>query len=133
MIYYFCLLNTIIFTTPISLGLFAGVMGMIGTLTALSDFGSGCMDALKTNPDMVSSMTRRPGAAFALILVATLLRVFDIWAHIIVPVPKENYWTPDSRKNKKAAQSVDSMERGPEVANPSNSTGLPDWVRSDGL
>lgn len=114
-------------------------MGMIGTLTALSDFGSGCMNELKTNPDMVSSMTRRPGTAFVLILLATLLRLFDIWAHIIVPVPKENYWTPDSRKNKKnmAALSVDSMERGPEVVSPRDNAarrdGLPDWVRSDDL
>ena len=110
---------------------------MIGTLTALSDFGSGCMNELKTNPDMVSSMTRRPGAAFVLILLATLLRLFDIWAHVIVPVPKENYWTPDSRKKKMAALSVDSMERGPETTSPKDNTarrdGLPDWVRSDDL
>lgn len=107
-------------------------MGTIGTLTAMSDFGSGCMDELQTNPEMVSSMTRRPGAAFVLILLATLLRLFDIWAHIIVPVPKENYWTPASSKKKVVALSVDSMERGPEATS-ANDNDLPDWVRSDDL
>ena len=90
-------------------------MGTIGTLTALSDFSSGCMNALGPNSDVVSSMTRRPGAAFGLMLAATLLRLFDIWAHIVVPVPKENYWTPDGRSKKIAVLGPDTMERGPEL------------------
>lgn len=69
-------------------------MGIVGNLSALSDFGNGCMAVLKANPEVTVSMSKRPGAAFAVFLVATLLRLFDLWAHVIVPVPRDDYWTP---------------------------------------
>lgn len=84
-------------------------MGMIGNLMALADFGTGCMAKLHISPDITGSMTRRPAAAFAMICIATLMRLFDLWAHIIVPVPKVDYWKPDSSR---AILQVDAMERG---------------------
>lgn len=34
------------------------------------------------------------GPGFICVLVATLLKVFDIFVHLLVPVPKEGSWEP---------------------------------------
>ena len=99
-----------------SIGLLAGVLGMVGNLSAISDFGSNCMGSLHTNPGSDSSMTKRPGAALILLLVGTLLRVYDIWAHIIVPVPEEVLWTPESVSSRKVSAKEGATTTQPAAA-----------------
>lgn len=110
---------------------------MVGNLSAIADFGSNCMGKLHTNPGIDSTMTRRPGAALILLLVGTLLRVYDIWAHIIVPVPDEVLWTPESVSSRKASAkegvtttqpaAPGTTEEDKEVAMTVN----PVWVKND--
>lgn len=76
------------------MGIFTGVMGFLSTLAALNSFADTCFRNL--TPAVSSlDMDKQPGAAFILLLIATILKVVDIWAHVIVPVPELNYWTPD--------------------------------------
>lgn len=70
-----------------SVGLVAGVIGIVGNLSALSDFANGCMSELSPNPNITVSMTKHAGGAFVVFTVATIMRFYDMWAHIIVPVP----------------------------------------------
>jgi len=65
------------------------VIGIVGNLSALSDFANGCMSQLSPNPNITMSMTKHAGGAFVVFTVATILRFYDMWAHIIVPVPAE--------------------------------------------
>lgn len=68
-------------------------MGFLSTLAALNSFADTCFRNL--SPAVSSlSLTKHPGAAFILLLVATILKAVDIWAHVIVPVPEQDYWTP---------------------------------------
>lgn len=75
------------------MGIFTGVLGFLSTLSALNAFANTCFRNL--NPAVSSlSMDKQPGAAFILLLVATVLKMVDILAHVIVPVPEQDYWTP---------------------------------------
>ncbi|KAJ1420043.1 hypothetical protein B484DRAFT_433636, partial [Ochromonadaceae sp. CCMP2298] len=79
-----------------SFGIFFGLVGLVTTLGALSQFYSACY----ANFETLSSTTweyKSLGPAFYLLLVATLLKIFDIAAHLLVPVPKAGYWSPDPR------------------------------------
>lgn len=74
-------------------GIVTGIIGLISTLAALNAFADTCFRNLDSNlPNL--SLSKTPGPAFVLLLVATILKVVDIWAHVIVPVPKEDYWIP---------------------------------------
>ena len=76
------------------MGIVTGVIGLISTLSALNAFADTCFRSLDSDlPNL--SLSKAPGPAFVLLLVATILKVVDIWAHAIVPVPKSDYWTPD--------------------------------------
>ena len=37
---------------------------------------------------------KQPGTAVILIFVGTVLRVLDVVAHLVVPVPATGFWTP---------------------------------------
>ena len=75
------------------MGILSGVLGLLGTFGALYAFVDSCFLGLDSAlPNL--SLTKTPGTAFVLLLVAIVLKVVDIWAHVIVPVPKENYWAP---------------------------------------
>jgi len=69
---------------------------MYGTLSTLSAFGNNCMGHLHTQPGVTTSLTKHPGAALILLALATLLKVVDFVAHIVVPVPELDFWTPET-------------------------------------
>lgn len=69
---------------------------MYGTLSTLSAFGNSCMGHLHTQSGVTSSLTKHPGAALILLALATLLKVVDFIAHIVVPVPELDFWTPET-------------------------------------
>lgn len=78
-----------------SMGIVTGVIGLLSTLAALNSFADTCFRSLDSNlPNL--SLTKTPGAAFILLLIATVFKVVDVWAHIIVPVPKHDYWSPSN-------------------------------------
>ena len=70
-------------------------MGLLSTLAALNSFADTCFRDLSSGVSYVS-MDKHASAGFSLLLVATILKVVDIWAHVIVPVPERDYWSPDT-------------------------------------
>jgi hypothetical protein len=68
-------------------------VGLFSTLTALNAFAASCFRDLEPAQDD-SSVDKYPGPALILLTVATVAKVFDIWAHFIVPVPETDYWKP---------------------------------------
>jgi len=79
------------------MGIVTGIIGLLSTLAALNAFADTCFRSLDSDlPNL--SLSKTPGPAFVLLLVATILKIVDVCAHIIVPVPKENYWTPGGSK-----------------------------------
>lgn len=77
------------------MGILTGVIGLLSTLSALNAFADTCFRSLNSDlPNL--SLSKTPGPAFVMLLVATVLKVVDIWAHVIVPVPKDDFWTPDT-------------------------------------
>lgn len=73
------------------MGMVAGIIGLIITLVALNTFIVGCYDSIETSVDG-ARFTKHLGKAFFCLLGATLLKVVDVVAHFIVPVPKDGYW-----------------------------------------
>lgn len=69
---------------------------MYGTLSTLSAFGQNCMSHLHTQPGISANVTKHPGAALILLALATLLKLVDFAAHMVVPVPELDFWTPES-------------------------------------
>lgn len=69
---------------------------MYGTLSTLSAFGQNCMGQLHTQPGVTANLTKHPGAALILLALATLLKLVDFAAHMVVPVPELDFWTPES-------------------------------------
>jgi hypothetical protein len=86
--------NTFLLRFPRRMGIVTGVLGLLSTLAALNSFADTCFRNLDSNSSFIS-IDKEPGTAFILLLVATILKVVDIWAHVIVPVPEGEYWTPD--------------------------------------
>lgn len=75
------------------MGILTGILGFLTTLAALNSFADTCFRELSPAVSALS-IDKKAGAAFIMLLVATVLKVVDIIAHLIVPVPKQNYWTP---------------------------------------
>lgn len=82
----------------ISMGILTGFIGLLSTLAALNAFADTCFRSLDSNLTNLS-LTKTPGPAFVMLLVANVLKIIDIGAHIIVPVPKDNYWSPSEAKD----------------------------------
>ena len=72
------------------------------------------MGNLHTQPGVTSSLTKHPGAALILLALATLLKVVDFVAHILVPVPELDFWTPETsakvEESRKKAQNKATEE-----------------------
>ena len=73
----------------------SGFLGLLSTLASLNQFANICMKELKPRVDFIH-IHKEFGVAFICLVVATILKLVDVAAHIVVPVPKEGYWTPDS-------------------------------------
>jgi hypothetical protein len=78
------------------MSIITGFFGLFSTLAALNAFANTCFSSVHSNLDELT-VTKTPGAAFILLLVATVLKTVDIWAHLIVPVPESDYWTPNGK------------------------------------
>lgn len=98
----------------LSIGLFSFILGMYGTLSTLSSFGNNCMGNLHTQPGVTANFTKHPGAALILLALATLLKVVDFAAHIVVPVPELDFWTPETPAKKE--QENDKITHTPTVS-----------------
>ena len=70
-----------------------GIFGLVSTLAPLHAFATACVTQLQPCAGYVHISTQY-GPAFYLLTVATLLKVVDVIAHIIVPVPEKGYWEP---------------------------------------
>ena len=77
------------------MGIVTGVLGLLSGLAALNSFADTCFRSLGPKVSYIS-MTKTPGAAFILLLVATILKLVDIFAHVIVPVPATGFWSPNN-------------------------------------
>lgn len=78
-----------------SIGIVTGFLGLFLTLAALNAFAVACYTDLEPAQDL-STVEKYPGPALVLLVVATVLKVVDIWAHFIVPLPETDYWKPMS-------------------------------------
>ena len=80
------------------MGILTGVLGFLSTLAALNTFADTCFRELSSSNGNID-IDKQPGSAFILLLIATILKAFDVWAHIVVPVPEHNYWKPDGNNS----------------------------------
>lgn len=76
-----------------SIGIATGLIGLLSTLAALNSFANACFRDLQPSVDNVA-IHKQFGAAFICLVVATVLKVVDIMAHVVVPVPEDGYWEP---------------------------------------
>ena len=76
-----------------SFGLFFGMVGLLTTLSSLNEYASGCIGAVRPYVGS-ATMEKHYGPAFICLLLATLLKVVDLFAHVLVPVPEKGYWVP---------------------------------------
>ena len=95
------------------MGILTGTLGLFSTLAALNSFADTCFRSLDSSVGYIT-LDKHPGAAFILLLIATIFKLFDIWAHVIVPVPETAYWTPDGEavdsENSKTRSLIDPTQ-----------------------
>lgn len=77
------------------IGIVTGLFGLVSTLSPLHAFANACVTQLQPSTGNITIITQF-GAAYFLLTIATWLKVVDVLAHIIVPVPEKGYWEPDS-------------------------------------
>mmetsp|Transcript_10104 Transcript_10104/g.16601 ORF Transcript_10104/g.16601 Transcript_10104/m.16601 type:complete len:304 (-) Transcript_10104:528-1439(-) len=75
-------------------GIITGIIGTLTTLAALNTFADVCYRDFSVDVEGVK-LEKSVGPAFYLLLFATLLKIFDVIIHFIVPTPEQGYWTPD--------------------------------------
>jgi len=96
-----------------TMGILTGILGLFSTLAALNSFADTCFRSLDSSVGYIT-LDKHPGAAFILLLIATIFKLFDIWAHVIVPVPETAYWTPDGEavdsENSKTRSLIDPTQ-----------------------
>ena len=80
------------------MGILTGILGFLSTLAALNTFADTCFRELGSNDSSVD-LDKQFGPALVMLLIATILKAFDVWAHIVVPVPEHNYWKPDGNNS----------------------------------
>lgn len=122
------------------IGIVTGILGTLGTLSTISSFSGACMNALHTNSGITTNLTKQPGAALILLCICTILRLFDIWAHIVVPV-EENHWRPDqagaketnTNTNSDKGTSIRATQEGVAMQENRMNVNNPVWVQSDVL
>ena len=96
------------------MGIFTGVLGCVSTIAALSAYAGACF---KNLPEEFNTHTieYKYGPGFVCLLFATILKVFDIICHVIMPVEpfdEEEYWSirnSNSNSNKATAKVVVEM------------------------
>ena len=76
------------------MGILTGILSLLGTLSSINSFADSCYRDIEPSIDNIT-LDKKPGAALIFLIVATILKLFDIWAHLIVPVPETDYWKPD--------------------------------------
>ena len=99
------------------MGILTGVLGFLSTLAALNTFADTCFRELSSSNGNID-IDKQPGSAFILLLIATILKAFDIWAHCIVPVPEQDYWSPDNN-NSTTHEMDDSNSKNRQLMDPS--------------
>ena len=99
------------------MGILTGVLGFLSTLAALNTFADTCFRELSSSNGNID-IDKQPGSAFILLLIATILKAFDIWAHCIVPVPEQDYWSPDGN-NSTTQDMDDSNSKNRQLMDPS--------------
>jgi len=82
-----------------------GVIGLLSTMVALVGYSSNCFNKIDSNYD-ITDVDKNLGPAFYLLLIATLLKVIDIAAHLLVPTPKEGYFGSDLEEDNRLAKSI---------------------------
>ena len=80
------------------MGILTGFLGFFSTLAALNTFADTCFRALGSNQSGVD-LDKQFGPALVMLLIATILKAFDVWAHIVVPVPEQDYWKPGNNNS----------------------------------
>ena len=80
------------------MGILTGILGFLSTLAALNTFADTCFRELGSNDSSVD-LDKQFGPALVMLLIATILKAFDVWAHIVVPVPEQDYWKPGNNNS----------------------------------
>jgi hypothetical protein len=71
-----------------------------------------CMSSLHTNPYIAVNLTKHPGPALVLLCIGTFLRIFDVLAHIVVPVHEGDFWKPGEDNALKGSKKSSSDRYG---------------------
>lgn len=95
-------------------GMLTGFIGFVGTMTAINSYKEGCFDML---PGKIAGndVHYRAGPSFYCMLFATILKVVDLTAHLIVPVNLEAAWRPEDGVLGGGAKSNSDAESGHNV------------------
>lgn len=68
-------------------GIGTGIYGMLSTISAMQSFAAACVSALN---DTSEELTVGPGPGYYAIMLGALLKLVDVFIHIIVPVPNRH-------------------------------------------
>ena len=85
------------------IGIVTGIFGLVSTLAPLHAFATACVTDLQPSVSYVTMQTQL-GTAFYLLTAATMLKVVDVIAHLIVPVPEKGYWEPGNDEAAKGGE-----------------------------
>lgn len=91
-------------------GILTGLVGTISNLAAMLTYLQGCYHNFPSNYDGVS-INYRLGPSFYCMLIATIFKLFDVWVHLIVPVPAEGYWKSEEMKEPTADTESGKMDK----------------------
>ena len=81
------------------MGVVTGIIGTLSSLSSLSLYADGCLNNLPTIDASGDKISYTFGAGFACLLLATLLKPFDVLVHFVTPVVRDNEM--DSSLNEK--------------------------------
>lgn len=87
------------------MGFFTGIYGVVSSLFSFKHFKDNCYDIIPskitipanrtgTTVDLVFQTTAHVGPAFVLLFIATVLKAYDVFCHLIVPTPKSRHGPP---------------------------------------
>ena len=82
------------------MGVVTGIIGTLSSLSSLSLYANGCLNNLPTSDNLGDSITYSFGPGFVCLLLATLLKPFDVLVHFVTPVVREED-TFDSKLHEK--------------------------------
>jgi hypothetical protein len=81
------------------MGVVTGLMGTISTLLALSFYADGCYSNLPFNDAAGEEIAWELGPGFVCLLVATLLKLINLFIHLLMPVEQRDDEGNDLTKN----------------------------------